>query len=340
LQIVIFSARPDERPPFEEANRRHGHELRYLDVRLTAATASLADGAPAACAFVTDRVDAAALERLAAGGVRLLLLRSAGTNHVDLEAAERLGVTVLRVPAYSPDAIAEHAFALLLALVRRIPQAYNRVRDGNFSVDGLVGWNLAGKTFGVVGTGRIGAAVARIAHGFGCRVLGFDARPDPAVSAAAQLRYVGLDELLGESDVVSLHLPLAAGSHHVIDARAIGLMRAGAILVNTGRGGLVDTSALIEALRTRKLGGAALDVYEGEDEVFFRDLSGEVIQDDALVRLLSFPHVIVSAHQAFLTREALAGIAETTLANATAYDAGRVPPEVQVVRGGPTPARP
>lgn len=339
MRIVIFSARPDEREPFAEANRRHRHELTFLDVRLTASTAALAGDAPAVCAFVTDRLDAATLARLAAGGVRLVLLRSAGTNHVDLDAAERLGLAVARVPAYSPEAIAEHAFALLLGLVRRIPQAHHRVRDGNFSVNGLVGWNLAGKTFGVVGTGKIGAAAARIARGFGCRVLGFDVRPDPAVSAAG-VSYVALDELLRESHVVSLHLPLGPSSHHLIDARAIAVMRDGAILVNTGRGGLVDTAALIEGLRTRKLGGAALDVYEGEDEVFFRDLSGEVIQDDALVRLLSFPHVLITAHQAFLTREALAGIVETTLASATAFAAGALPPEVQVTRSGAKPARP
>ncbi len=322
MKIAFFSSHGFERTAFEEANRTGGHVVSFLEARLTEQTAALARGHEAVCAFVGDVLSSGVLRLLKDAGVRAVLLRSAGFNHVDLPAAAELGLVVLRVPAYSPHAIAEHAFALLLALVRRIPRAHARVHDGNFSLDGLVGFDLHGKTFGVVGTGKIGANAARIARGFGCRVLAHDLAQDDALRRELSLEYVGLDRLLAESDVVSLHAPLTATTRHLIDRAALAKMRPGAILVNTSRGGLLDTAALVEALKSGQLGGAALDVYEGEDGIFFRDLSGSVLQDDLLVRLLALPNVVVTAHQAFLTREALGNIAETTLLNATAVERG------------------
>lgn len=321
MRITFFSTHKFDREAFDQSNASRGHELVYLDARLTAATASLAKGSTAVCAFVSDLVDGAALEKLHEGGARVLLLRAAGFNNVDLPTAERLGMVVLRVPAYSPEAVAEHAIALLLAVIRRLPRAFSRVRDGNFSLDGLVGTNLHGRTFGIVGTGRIGAACARIAMGFGGRVLAHDVRED-AGCLKLGIQYVPLEELIATSDVLSLHLPLMPATHHLLGREAFSRMKKGAVLVNTSRGGLVDTDALIDALKSGHLGGAGLDVYEGEDEYFFRDLSGQVIEDDRLARLLTFPNVAVTAHQAFLTREALGNIADTTLENATAFEQG------------------
>jgi len=336
VRAAFFSARAYERAAFDDALAEPGapsHALVYLEPRLTTATAALADGCDAACLFVNDRADADALERLAAAGVRLLALRSAGYNHVDLAAAERLGITVARVPAYSPHAVAEHAAALLLALVRRLPRAVSRVRDGNFSLDGLVGFDLYGKTAGVVGTGEIGACFARIMAGFGCRVLAHDPRPSDACRALG-VEYVTFEALLAASDVVSLHAPLTAETRHLLDEAAFARLRPGAVVVNTSRGALVDTRAAIEALKTGRLGGLGLDVYEGEAELFFADRSAEVIGDDVFARLLTFPNVVVTGHQAFLTREALAAIARTTLGNLTAFASGggtlhRVPAPAQ-----------
>jgi D-lactate dehydrogenase len=245
---------------------------------------------------------------------------------------------VLRVPAYSPHAVAEHAFALLLGLVRRIPRAHARVRDGNFSLDGLVGFELSGKTFGVIGTGRIGQAVARIAQGFGCRLLAYDIQPDAQLTLELGVEYVALDELLRASDIVSLHAPLTPQSHHIIDAARLRTVKPGCILINTSRGGLIDTPALIEALKAGRLGGAALDVYEGEGGLFFRDRSGEVITDELLMWLNSLPNVLITAHQGFLTEEALANISATTLANATDFETGGALPN-RVHAGAPTPPK-
>jgi D-lactate dehydrogenase len=333
MRTAFFSTRPYEREAFEAALAEPGapaHEVAYLEPRLTAATAALAEGCDAACLFVNDRADAPALERLARGGVRLVALRSAGYNHVDLAAAERLGITVARVPAYSPHAVAEHAAALLLALVRRLPRAVTRVRDGNFSLDGLVGFDLHGKTVGVVGTGEIGAVFARIMTGFGCRVIAFDPVESDACLALG-VAYVPLDALLAESDVVALHCPLTPATHHLLDEGAFARMRPGVVVVNTSRGAVIDTRAAIAALKGGRLGGLGLDVYEGEAGLFFADRSAEVIRDDVFARLLTFPNVVVTGHQAFLTREALAAIARTTLGNLTAFAGGggtlhRVPP--------------
>jgi D-lactate dehydrogenase len=273
------------------------------------------------CVFVNDQAVAEVLAALAAAGTRLLALRSAGFNHVDLDAARRLGITVARVPAYSPHAVAEHTVALMLALNRKIHRAYTRVREGNFALDGLLGFDLYRSTVGVVGTGAIGTEVARIMLGFGCRVLAFDKtiRED---LAARGVEYVALDALLAQSTIVTLHTPLTAETRHLIDAAAIGRMPRGVMIINTGRGALVDTPALIDGLKSGQIGYLGLDVYEEEESLFFRDLSSTVIQDDVFARLLTFPNVIITGHQAFFTREALAAIAETTLQNIDAFERG------------------
>lgn len=333
MRIVLFDTRSYDRESFTAANADFGHELIFLEPRLTQVTASLAGGAPCVCAFVNDRLDAEALTALAGAGTKLIALRSAGFNHVDLEAAARLGLRVVRVPEYSPYAVAEHAVALLLAVVRKLPRAHARVHDFNFSLDGLVGFDLHGKTVGLVGLGRIGVAAARIFRGFGCHLVAHDLRPRPELEGELGLSYVSMDELLARADVVSLHVPLAPATRHLIDERAFANMKPGAILVNTGRGALVDSRALIAALKGGKLGGAALDVYEEEETLFFQDHSGEVLQDDVLARLLTFPNVVITAHQAFLTREALAAIARTTLASAAAFERGEAL-ENEVARRG------
>ncbi len=321
MQVVLFDVHEYDRLAFEAANVVAGHSLRYLEPRLTAETAVLATGSPVVCSFVNDRVDAATLQTLHDGGTRLVACRSAGVNHVDLAAAGALGLTVVRVPEYSPHAVAEHAVALILALNRKLVRAALRVRDFNFSLERLTGFDMYGKTVGLFGGGRIGAVMARILAGFGCHVLVCDLRQDPTLLALGA-RYVSRDELLAASDIVSLHLPLTPSTHHVIDAAALAAMKPGVLLINTGRGALIDSSALVHALKSGRVGGAGLDVYEEEEGVFFEDLSDRVLQDDVLARLLTFPNVIVTSHQAFLTREALAAIAQTTLASVTAFERG------------------
>ncbi len=328
MKIAVFDTHTYDRSALEAANTTYGHELTFFEPRLTAETASLAGGIPAVCSFVNDRLDRATLERLHAGGTRLVALRSAGYNHVDLQAAAELGMTVVRVPAYSPHAVAEHAVALILALNRKIYRAFNRVREGNFELDGLVGYDLAGKTVGVVGTGKIGAVFAGIMRGFGCRVLAFDMYPSKPL-AASGVTYVSRDEIFGQSDIVSLHVPLTPDTRHMIDATALKGMKRGVVLINTSRGALIDTRALIAALKTGQIGAAGLDVYEEEEGLFFRDLSNQVLQDDVLARLLTFPNVLITAHQAFLTREALESIATTTLDNVRVFETeGRARNEV------------
>jgi D-lactate dehydrogenase len=322
MRIAFFDTHAFERGPFTAANQAFGHEIAFLEARLQPATAVLANGHEAVCCFVGDDLGAATLAVLHQAGVRLVLLRSAGFNHVDLLAADRLGLVVLRVPEYSPYSVAEHAVGLVLALNRKIHRAYARVREWNFSLDGLLGFDLHGKTVGLVGTGRIGKAAARIFRGFGCRVLGYDAAPDAAFARETGLVYVPLPELYREADIISLHVPLTPSTHHLIDGRAFAAMRPGVVLVNTGRGALIDSKALVQALKSGRIGAAGLDVYEEEEGIFFEDLSHRVLQDDVLARLLTFPNVIVTSHQGFFTREALANIAETTLANAAAFAAG------------------
>ncbi len=308
------------------AARERGVELVFLETALSERTAELARSSRAVCLFVNDRGDAAALERLAGLGVRLIALRSAGFNHVDIDAAARLGLTVARVPAYSPHAVAEHAVGLILALNRRLHRAFARTREHNFSLDGLMGFDLHGKTVGVVGTGRIGAAFCRIMIGFGCRVLASDPQPSHAVRDLG-VEYVPFERLCEQSDIISLHCPLTPATHHLINARTLARMKRGVMIINTSRGGVVDTRAIIDALKSGHLGHLGLDVYEEEGDLFFRDLSSEPIQDDVLARLLTFPNVVLTAHQAFFTREALDNIVATTLDNIVAFERGAIPPQ-------------
>ncbi|MCB2075978.1 MAG: 2-hydroxyacid dehydrogenase [Novosphingobium sp.] len=323
MRIAVFGARSYDREYLTAANAEGCHELVFLETDLNSTTAQLAAGCGAVCVFVNDRLDAEAICVLAGLGVGLIALRCAGFNNVDLAAAEAHGIPVVRVPAYSPHAVAEFAIGLLLVLDRKIHRAWARMRENNFSLDGLVGRNLHGRVVGVVGTGRIGAIVARILKaGFGCEVLAHDVIESPELSALG-VRYVSRDVLLRESGIITLHCPLTPETHHLIDAAALETAREGVVVVNTSRGGLIDTAALIEALKSGKVGGVALDVYEQEDNLFFRDLSDEIVQDDVFQRLLTFPNVIVTGHQAFLTEEALRAIAETTLANISDAEAGR-----------------
>lgn len=321
MRIAFFSTHPFDREFFDEANRVHGHELHYLEARLTPATASLASGAAAVCAFVNDDLHEPVLNALHAGGVRLIALRSAGFNHVDLPAAFALGLTVARVPAYSPHAVAEHTVAMMLSLNRKMHRAHARVREGNFSLDGLLGFDMCGRTVGIVGTGKIGTVVAKILSGFGCRILAYDVSPNPAC-AELGVHYRSLAELWAQSDIVSLHAPLTGDTRHIVDAAAIAQMKPGVMIVNTSRGALVDAAALIDGLKSGRVGYVGLDVYEEEEQLFFRDLSSHVIQDDVFARLLTFPNVLVTAHQGFFTKEALRAISETTLANVSAFEQG------------------
>jgi D-lactate dehydrogenase len=318
LKLAFFDARDYDRSFFERANQRHGFSITYFQERLHSGSLPMAWGHDCVCAFVNDQLNGETLHGLAQGGVGLIALRCAGFNQVDLPCAASLGLRVLRVPGYSPQAVAEHATALVLALNRKIHRAYARVRECNFSLEGLVGFDLHGKTVGLVGLGRIGLAAARIFRGFGCQVLASDKRTPPE-AAELGLSMVPLDSLLASADIVSLHVPLTPETHHLIDERALGLMKRGAMLINTGRGALVDSRALIQALKKGTLGAAGLDVYEEEEGLFFHDLSCQVLQDDQLARLLTFPNVLITAHQGFLTEEALSAIAETTLANVQAY---------------------
>ncbi|WP_367345392.1 2-hydroxyacid dehydrogenase [Stenotrophomonas bentonitica] len=317
MKTAVFSARPYDRRYLGETNARdHSRddfEFAYFDVGLDASTVGLASGFDAVCAFVNDRLDAPVLRALHALGVRAVLLRCAGFNNVDVAAAEQLGLFVARVPAYSPEAVAEHALALIMTLNRQTHRAYNRVREGNFMLDGLLGRTLHGRTVGIVGTGKIGLATARIMKGLGCAVLGFDPYPSPAFAEIGEA--VALDELLTCADIVSLHCPLTPETHHLINEESLARMKPGAMLVNTSRGGLVNTDAVVRALKSRHLGHLAIDVYEQESALFFQDLSGEIIDDDLFQRLMTFPNVLVTGHQGFFTVEALQEICSITLGN-------------------------
>lgn len=318
MKVPCFSTQPYDREFLLAASASRDLQWDFLEASLDQSTAKLAHGARAICLFVNDLLDAKTLRDLHQHGLRAVALRCAGFNNVDLTVCRELGIQVARVPAYSPHAVAEHTIALLLTLNRRLHKAYNRVREGNFALSGLMGFDLHGKTVGVVGTGKIGSIVVDILLGFGCRVVAYDPYP-----SRSDIEYCELSTLLRESKVVTLHLPLTPDSHHMIDARALSLMPRGAFLVNTSRGALVDAVAVIEALKTGHLGGLAIDVYEEEGDLFFRDLSATVIQDDVFVRLSSFPNVLISGHQAFFTEEALEAIARTTVANLLDIQAGR-----------------
>lgn len=318
MKTAVFSTKPYDARYLAAANAGGAHDLRFFDMRLSADTAALARGFEAVCAFVNDDLGADVVEALAAGGVRMIALRSAGYNHVDLGAAAAAGIAVGRVPAYSPHAVAEHSVALILTLNRQLHRAFNRVREGNFALDGLLGFDLHGKTVGIVGTGQIGEIVARILAGFGCRLLAHDPAQSP-VCLALGVRYVPLPALFAESDVITLQCPLTRATHHLIDEAAIAAMKPGVMLINTSRGAVVDTAALIAGLKAGRVGSVGLDVYEEEADLFFEDLSQTIIRDDVFARLLTFPNVLITGHQGFFTQEALAAIAETTIANLSAF---------------------
>jgi D-lactate dehydrogenase len=323
VRVHVFSAKPYDRRFFDSANAGGRHDLEYFETALNERTAALAGGADAVCTFVNDQVDAATLETLARHGVRAVALRCAGFNNVDLAAAGRLGVRVVRVPAYSPHAVAEHTMALILSLDRRIHRAYQRVRDQNFSLEGLLGFDLHGRTAGVIGTGRIGTIVAGLLAAFGCTVLAHDPVRNPG-AVAAGVRYVTLDELFEGSDIITLNCPLTPETRHLIDAVAIAAVKPGVMLVNTGRGALIDTGAVVAGLKSGCIGSLAIDVYEEEASLFYEDRSSQVLADDVFARLLTFPNVLVTAHQGFFTYEALTAIAETTLSNLDDVAAGRI----------------
>ena len=322
MKIAVFGTKPYDRRSLAAANTGQRHDLLFLEPRLTVETAMLAAGCGGICAFINDELGKATLELLSAGGTRLIALRSAGFNHVDLKAAEALGMKVVRVPSYSPHAVAEHALALMMTLNRKTHRAYNRVREADFSLDGLIGFDMDGRTAGIVGTGKIGVILAQILSGIGCRVLGFD--PYPHEHFAKYGAYVDLAELLRESDIISLHCPLTPESHHIINKQTIAQMRQGVMLINTSRGGLINTQDVTDALKSGRIGYLGLDVYEQEADLFYENLSGTIIQDDVFLRLLNFPNVLITAHQAFFTENALKNIAETTLGNITDFENGRL----------------
>lgn len=323
MDVAFFDCHQFEREFFESANRAFGHAITYFEPRLTLQTARLAAGFSSVCCFVNDKLDRDTLHALRDDGCGLIALRAAGTNNVDVEEAAHLGLKVVRVPAYSPHAVAEHAVALLLCLDRKLHKAYGRVRELNFSLNGLVGFDLYQKTVGVIGTGKIGSVFARIMAGFGCTVLANDLVIDPELAKDPRIRYATLEEIYHEADILSLHVPLTPETRHLVDRTAFEKMKTGVTLINTGRGALIDTKSLIDALKKGKVAAAGLDVYEEEESVFFRDLSSLVLQDDVLARLLTFPNVVITSHQAFLTREALQNIARTTLESIADFEAGR-----------------
>ncbi|MBN8560391.1 MAG: 2-hydroxyacid dehydrogenase [Leptolyngbya sp. UWPOB_LEPTO1] len=318
MKVAFFSTKSYDRRFFEAINATYQHDITFFEVPLNADTAMLATGYPAVCMFVNDVADTDTLNSLAANETQLLALRSAGFNTVNLQRAAELDIKVVRVPAYSPYAVAEHAVALILALNRKIYRAYNRVRDDNFALEGLLGFDLHGCTVGVIGTGRVGMVFAQIMQGFGCSVIGYDAYPNEQLT-----QYVSLPELFEKSDIISLHCPLLPETYHLIDQSAIAQMKPGVMLINTSRGALIDTDAVITGIKTGKIGYLGIDVYEQEENLFFQDLSDTIIQDDTFQLLQSFPNVLITAHQAFFTRNALEAIATTTLSNISDFEQGK-----------------
>jgi len=319
MKVAVFSAKPHDVQFLMAANADAGHELAFHDLRLGPDVLPLAAGAETVCAFVNDDLSETVIAGLARGGTRLIALRSAGFNHVDLSAAAAAGLVVARVPAYSPHAVAEHTLALILTLNRKTHRAFNRVREGNFALDGLLGFDLHGKTAGIVGTGAIGTVLARILTGFGCRVLAFDPYPNDACRALG-VAYVSLMDVISESDILTLQCPLTPQTHHLIDDDAVAAMKPGMMLVNTSRGAVIDTRAVIRGLKSGRIGALGLDVYEEEADLFFEDRSNLIIPDDVFARLLTFPNVLITGHQGFFTSDALTAIAETTIGNITAFE--------------------
>ena len=321
MKVACFSTKSYDRQSFNRALPDFGHSFSYFEVKLDLHTISLADGHQAICSFVNDHIDEAVMKKLNQLGIRLIALRCAGYNQVDINAASARGIKIVRVPAYSPEAVAEHAFALILTLARKTHKAYNRVRENNFSLEGLTGFNIHGKTIGVIGTGAIGRAFCRIAKGFGCRVIAYDIHEDDEMKQLG-VSYLPLDEVFSTSHIISLHCPLTPETHHLINAASIGRMQDGVALINTGRGALIETKAVIKALKNKKIGNLGIDVYEQEENIFFKNLSEEIMQDEQIARLMTFPNVLVTGHQAFLTKEALEQISKITLENITAYEKG------------------
>lgn len=321
-KIAVFSTKPYDRKYLEAANAEHDFELKFFEPRLTQETARLAEGFEAICAFVNDELGSEVISQLADQGVQTIALRCAGFNNVDLGAAQEHGIRVVRVPAYSPHAVAEHAVALLLSLNRHLHRAYTRVRDGNFSLNGLVGFDLAGKTVGIVGTGKIGETFAGIMKGFGCNLLGYDKYENDQCKQMG-LEYVELPALFAQSDIISLHCPLNKDTHHLIDEQAITKLKQDVVILNTSRGAVLDTKAVVGGLKSGKIGALGIDVYEEEAGLFFEDRSEKVLTDDVLARLLTFPNVLITGHQGFLTHEALTAIAETTLGNIATIASGK-----------------
>lgn len=320
MEVLIYSARKFERENLERA--LSAHTLHMTDTRLAVETAALAQGKEAVSIFVNDDASAPVLQKLKEAGVKYIALRSAGFNHVDLNEASRLGLKVARVPEYSPAAIAEHTIALMLAMNRKIVRAHSRIRDLNFSLEGLTGFDMSGKTAGIIGTGKIGQVVARILHGFNCKILAFDPVENKDLKARYDVRYTNPETLFQESDIITLHLPLTSESRYIISKASIDTMKHGVMLINTSRGGLVNTRDVINGLKTGKIGFFGIDVYEEEEGLFFVDHSDDILQDDIIARLMTFQNVLITSHQAFLTQEALAGIAETTRYNLDCWQRG------------------
>jgi len=321
MKITFFSTQPYDKSFFETHNKKFGFDLHFFEIALNEQTIHLVDRTDAVCVFVNDRLTESVIRSLSGKGVRIIALRCAGFNNVDLEAAHACQIKVVRVPAYSPHAVAEHAVAMIMALNRKTHKAYNRIREQNFSLNGLMGFDLCGKTVGVVGTGNIGQVFCQIMLGFGCRVIAFDVKEQDNMKKAG-VRYVPLSELLTSSDIISLHCPLNDSTRYIIGDSNIALIKKGCMLINTSRGGLINTKSVIKALKTGQLSALGIDVYEQEETLFFRDLSATIVEDDLITRLMSFPNVLISAHQGFFTVEAMDQIAQVTLNNLREFNSG------------------
>jgi D-lactate dehydrogenase len=325
VKVAVFSAKSYDRHFFNLANEQHHHELIFLEPRLNHQTACLATNSLAVCVFVNDEINRDTLEILANNGIRLIALRCAGYNNVDIQMAKDLGIKVVRVPAYSPYAVAEHTVALILALNRKLHRAYNRIREGNFALEGLLGFDLHGRTIGIIGTGSIGQVVAKIMTGFGCNILAYDLHRNSQCESIG-VQYVDLPQLFARSDIITLHCPLTPETYHLVNEQAIDQMKPHVMLINTGRGALIDTKAIVAALKSGQIGELGLDVYEQESELFFEDHSDQIIQDDIFARLMTFPNVMITGHQAFFTENAMQAIAEVSLLNISQVEQGIICP--------------
>lgn len=330
MKIIFFSAKPYDKEFFDRFNRAYDFEIEYHETHLGPHIVNIVQNAEAICVFVNDKLTESVIKVLAEKGVKIIALRCAGFNNVDLEAAKRFGITVCRVPAYSPEAVAEHAVAMLQTINRKTHKAYNRVREQNFALNGLLGFNLHGKTVGIVGTGKIGKAFAQIMLGFGCTVMAYDLYPDDGLKEIG-ITYVSLEKLLGISDIISLHCPLTEENHYLINENTLALTKPGVVIINTSRGGLINTNDIIQALTSQRVGALCIDVYEQEEKLFFRDLSTNIIDDDNIHRLMSYPNVLITAHQAFFTQEALSEIAQVTLNSIDKILKGEQPEEEATV---------